>query len=73
MAISRYRSDLGDVAERLLEIRALQAGQSAADANDLLWCYVGFGSMCIFTDDVGWSPERAEKFLTDAVIRDLIN
>nr|WP_221383187.1 TetR/AcrR family transcriptional regulator [Actinoplanes polyasparticus] len=71
-ATRRYRSDLGEVATRLADLGALRAGLTESAAADLLWFYFGFGSMFTLTDDLGWSYERAERWLTQAAIRDLL-
>jgi AcrR family transcriptional regulator len=72
-AVERYRGDLGVVARRLDEIGALRSALSADDAADLLWYHFGFGAMFTLTDDLGWSFERAERFLVDAAMRDLVD
>lgn len=72
VAARRYRSDLGEIAGRLARLGALRAGLPEPDAADLLWFYFGFGSMFTLTDDLGWSYEQAERWLTDAAVRDLL-
>ena len=72
VASARYRSDLGEIAGRLAHLGALRAGLTESDAAELLWFYFGFASMFTLTDDLGWSYERAEQWLTEAAIRDLL-
>jgi hypothetical protein len=45
---------------------------SESEAADLLWFYFGYGGLFTLHDDLGWSYERAERWLAAEAARALL-
>jgi hypothetical protein len=71
-ATNQFRSELADYAKRLAELGPLRDGIEENYAADMLWFYFGYSSYFTLHDDNGWSYERAERWLVDHAIRDLL-
>lgn len=67
LATSRWRDFETFVGQRLSELDALRPGMAPDEAADILWLYLGYGGFATLVDDNGWSYERAEKWLYNAV------
>jgi AcrR family transcriptional regulator len=71
-ATKQYRAELVEYAERLAQLGPLRDGIDETHAVDILWFYFGYSSYFTLHDDNGWSYERAEHWLVDQAIRDLL-
>ncbi|MGB9307633.1 MAG: TetR/AcrR family transcriptional regulator [Mycobacterium sp.] len=68
----RYRAGLHAAAVKLAALDALKPGMTVDEATDLLWFFFGYGSFFTLTEDNGWSPERAEHWLSDMATYSLL-
>ncbi|HEV6955606.1 MAG TPA: TetR/AcrR family transcriptional regulator [Promicromonospora sp.] len=67
VAHASLREGLRRTAERLARLGALREGLEVGEATDVLWFHLGNGAYFTLTDDNGWSLDRAESWLLDAV------
>lgn len=58
---------LAGIARHLMDLGALKPGISVADATDTLWFYFGQNSWYSLIAERGWTFDRAEQWLLDAV------
>jgi AcrR family transcriptional regulator len=68
-----YRKAFIPVAERLAKLGAMRPGIDVAGAVDLFWFYFGYTSYFTLHDDNGWSYERAENWLAEQAVRELLS
>jgi len=71
-ATRRYRQALLPIGQRLADLGALHEGTSVSQAVDLLWFYFGYAGLFTLHDDLGWSYERAERWLATEASRALL-
>ena len=71
-ATARYRQAFLPISRRLAALGALRPGLSESEAADLLWFYFGYGGLFTLHDDLGWSYERAERWLAGEASRALL-
>jgi len=72
IATARYRQAFLPVGRRLAALGALRPGMGENEAADLLWFYFGYGGLFTLHDDLGWSYERAERWLAGEASRALL-
>jgi hypothetical protein len=58
-----YRQAVLLAAQRLADTGALSPGTSVPAVADILWFYFGYSSYSTLTDENGWTPPEAEKWL----------
>ena len=66
------RAGLRLTADRLAAMGALRDGLDAAQAADILWLYLCNAAYFVRTDDLGWSLEKSEAWLTEVLPRELL-
>ena len=71
-ATARYRQAFLPISRRLAALGALRARMSESEAGDLLWFYFGYSGLFTLHDDLGWSYERAERWLAGEASRALL-
>jgi AcrR family transcriptional regulator len=71
-ATAQFRSELAKYAKRLAKLGPLRAGVDEHYTVDMLWFYFGYSSFFTLHDDNDWSYERAEHWLVNQAIRDLL-
>jgi AcrR family transcriptional regulator len=71
-ATARYRHAFLPICRRLAALDGLRSGMSESDAADLLWFYFGYSGLFTLHDDLGWSYERAERWLAAEATRALL-
>ena len=64
--IESYQEGLGVTADRLLTLGGVRPGLDREGVLDFLWFYFGLAGWRSLCTDRGWTPERAEKWLTQA-------
>ena len=72
LATSRYRTSIGNVARRLMELQALRQGTTEDHAVDVLWFFFGYWGLYTLHVENGWTYDRAERWLSDAAIKTLL-
>ncbi|RKR87433.1 TetR family transcriptional regulator [Micromonospora pisi] len=72
LATQRWRHGNATAARRIHELGKLRAGVPVEDAIDSIWFYFGYSAMSTLVDDNGWSYDRAQEWLTEHAIRDLL-
>jgi AcrR family transcriptional regulator len=63
---------LTGIAQRLLDLGALQPGISLPRAVDTLWFYFGQNAWCSLVGEREWTFDRAEEWLREGASRDLL-
>jgi AcrR family transcriptional regulator len=71
-ATQRYRQAFMPISRHLADLDALRPGIDAEEATDLLWFYFGYTGLSTLHDDLGWSYERAERWLAAEAGRALL-
>ncbi|MEV6345838.1 helix-turn-helix domain-containing protein [Actinoplanes sp. NPDC051851] len=66
------RNGLRVTADRLAALGALRDGLDAAEASDILWLYLCNAAYFVRGDDLGWSLDRSEAWLTAVLRRELL-
>jgi AcrR family transcriptional regulator len=73
LATSRWRSFFEEcVAPRLNDLGGLRQDIDPDTARDILWLYLGYAGYFTLVEDNGWSYDRAETWLYDAVRQALL-
>ncbi|WP_035852771.1 TetR/AcrR family transcriptional regulator [Cryptosporangium arvum] len=72
IAHAGMRHGLSVTAGRLATLGALRADVDVAKATDLLWLHLCNSAYFIRTDDLGWSLDESEAWLTEALSRALL-
>lgn len=67
IAHDSMRGGLALTARQLAGMGALREGMDASDATDLLWLHLCNASYFVRTDDLGWSLDKSETWLNDAL------
>jgi AcrR family transcriptional regulator len=73
IAHAGMRHGLSVTAGRLATLGALRADVDVAKATDLLWLHLCNYAYFIRTDDLGWSLDESEAWLTEALSRALLS
>ncbi|MET1071166.1 MAG: TetR/AcrR family transcriptional regulator [Umezawaea sp.] len=61
------RAGFAFAAQRLVDMGALRADVDVAKATDLFWLHLCNAAYFVRTDDLGWSLDESEAWLTDAL------
>ncbi|MDR6319902.1 TetR/AcrR family transcriptional regulator [Actinoplanes couchii] len=72
IAEASLRNGLRLTAERLAQLDALSDGIDVDRAQDLLWIYLSNTAYFVRTDDLGWSLDESQSWLTAALTRELL-
>ncbi len=72
IAHDSMRNGLALTARRLEAMSALREGVDASRATDLLWLHLCNAAYFIRTDDLGWSLDESETWLTDTLSHALL-
>jgi AcrR family transcriptional regulator len=67
-----YRAAIGEIAQRLGDLGALRLGIDVTQATDILWFNFGYSALSALHDDIGWSYDRAEDWLSEQACRELL-
>jgi hypothetical protein len=72
VATARYRRSFEIVAAHLEKHRAIRSGVDVATAAEVLWFYFGYSSYYTLHNEIGWSYDRAQKWLAEGAIKALL-
>jgi AcrR family transcriptional regulator len=72
MATKSYREAFVPIAERLFNLGALHEGMDLNHAVDVFWIYLGYSGLFTLRDEIGWSYDRAERWLCEQTSRALL-
>lgn len=67
IAHNSFRSGLAMTARRLASMDALREGMDVREATDVLWLYLCNAAYFVRTDDLGWSLDKSETWLNQAL------
>jgi len=67
------RQHFAELGAQLKQTGRLRAGLSGSDAADILWAMAGPESYAQFVLDRGWTPDRFERWLGEALVATLLN
>jgi AcrR family transcriptional regulator len=71
-ATELYRTSIDMIAARLASLGALREGTEVVYAADVLWFYFGYSSYSTLHNENGWPYHRAEHWLAEQAIRDVL-
>lgn len=71
-AVAHCLAGLSCIAQRLVELDALQPGIDLPQAVDVLWFHFGQGAWFSLVGERGWTFDRAEAWLDEAAARALL-